>query len=270
MLNGLERSVYAPCSGKILYIEESGMFGDGAIRIGVTNTMAYYLGHVFVNENLEVGDSVSAGEEIATSGNTSCVDFGVLNKNINNGFLNQKHPPTTIYGDKPLFYYTEPLRSELYSLVKAPQPPENPDYVYDQNVTDGEFALDLAGTLRGNWFEESGFRADGWYDWDKTLAFGYDVLYPDQIVIGSGKYQYQFALKNEDNPIRPEVVSTSSGVVTYYLYNGHNTSIGMPTGSRTGLMIVEMLSDTRIKIEIFDDETSETREFSANALIYVR
>lgn len=132
--NGLERPVYAPCGGKILYIEESGMYGDGAVRIGVSNTMAYYLGHIFVEEDLQVGDTVEAGEQIGISGNTSCVDFGVVNKNIENGFLNEKTPITTLYGDKPLSYYTEPLRTQLYSLVKPPQLSQEPDYVYGEGV----------------------------------------------------------------------------------------------------------------------------------------
>lgn len=198
------------------------------------------------------------------------MDFGVVNKDINNGFLNTKHPPTTIYGDKPLAYYIEPLLSELYELVTAPQPSEDPDYVYDQDVTDGEFAIDQLGTLRGNWFLKGGFRTDGWYDWENTLAFGYDVLYPNQIIIGSGKYNNPFVLNNNDNPVRPENVNTASGIVTYYLYNAFNTSKGLPTGSRTGLMIVQMLSNTEIKLEIFNDTTSISREFTNSALYYER
>lgn len=270
VLSGSARPVYAPTGGKVLYIEESGMYGDGAIRIGVTSTMAYYLGHVFVSEGLQVGDTVVAGTQIATSGNTVCVDFGVLNKNINNGFLSQKHPASTIYGDKPLSYYTEPLRTELYALVKPPQPSEDPSYVYNEEVTDGEFALDETGTLCGNWFIEGCFNEGGWYEWEDTLAFGYDVYYPDQIRIGSGKCSNAFAIKNEDNLIRPENVSMASGVVAYYLYNANNTSKGLPTVARIGLMMVQMLSDSRIKLEIFDDTTSISREFTSASLYYVR
>lgn len=272
VLNGFACSVFAPAGGKVLFIEEPGMYGDSAIRVSVTNSMTYYLGHIFVNENLEVGDTITAGDEIAISGNTSCVDFGLLNKDINNGFLSSNLPLTTIYGDKPLSYYTEPLRTQLYDSVTAPtpNPAEYPDYVYDENVTDGEFAIDELGALVGNWFMEGGIRLDGWYDWDKTLAFGYDVYYPEQIRIGCGLYQYAFALKNEDNPTRPEDVSTSSGIVTYYLYNASNTTIGLPTAGRIGIMVVQMLSDVRIKLQVFEDTTSTSREFTSEALFYIR
>lgn len=270
-IQGVE--VYAPAGGKVLYIDEPSAYGDRAIRVGVTSTMAYYLGHIFINESIKVGDSIEAGAQIGTSGNTACVDFGVVNKNINNAFINQKYPATTLYGDKPLSYYTEPLRSELYSLVRPVQAIGNPDFVYDEGVTDGEFMLDLIGTLSGNWFEEGCFSEGGWYEWEDTLAFGYDIYYPEQIRIAIGKdITYQnLAINNNDSPVRPENVTIESGVVAYYLYNANNSgAYGLPTGERIGLMMVQMLSDTRIKLEIFFDTTSETREFTSAALYYIR
>ncbi|MGD9901223.1 MAG: M23 family metallopeptidase [Spirochaetales bacterium] len=270
VLNGLSKPVYAPTAGKVLYIDEPGMYGDRAIRIGVTSTMSYYLGHIFIEDGLEVGDTVLTGEQIGTSGNTSCVDFGVLNKDIENNFISDKYPVTTIYGDKPLYYYNEPLRTELYALVKPPQPYDEPEYVYDGGVTDGEFVLDELGTLSGNWFKENCLNSDGWYEWEDTLAFGYDNFYTDQIRIAIGTYSNAFALNNEDDPMTPISVTTTSGAVAYYLYNANNTSKGLPTSERTGLMMVEMLSDTRIKLEIFEDTTSLTREFTSSALYYVR
>lgn len=272
VLSGIEKIVYAPAGGKVLFIEDSNMYNDKAIRIAVSNTMTYYLGHIFVNEEIQEGDIIEAGTPVGISGNTSCVDFGLLNKNIDNGFLSKNMPVTTKYGDKPLSYYCEPLRTQLYELVQAPNPnpADYPDFVYDGEVTDGEFAIDKLGTLSGNWLLENGVRADGWYDWEATLSFGYDVYYPDQIRIGSGKYYHVFAIKNDDNPIRPEEVSTSSGPVAYYIYNGSNTLFGAPTGNREGLMMVQMLSDTRIKLEIFDDIISGSRAFTNSALYYVR
>lgn len=265
--------VFAPAGGKILFIEEPGSYGDRAIRVAVTSSMTYYLGHIFTDESVKVGDTIEAGYQIGTSGNTSCVDLGVINKNINNAFISQKYPATTLYGDKPLSYYTEPLRSELYSLVRPAQAIGNPSFVYDEGVTDGEFMIDQLGTLSGNWFEEGSYNETGWYEWEDTLSFGYDIYFPDQIRIASGKdIPYQnLALKNSDNPIRPENATKESGTITYYLYNANNTGIdGSPAGERIGLMTVQMLSDTRIMLEIFFDTTSETREFTSAALYYIR
>lgn len=264
--------VYAPSQGKILFIEDAGMYGDGAIIVAVTNTLTYYLGHIFVDEEFKVGDTVLAGTQIGLSGNTSCVDFGLLNKDIDNGFISDKMPLTTKYGDKPLLRYTEPLRSQLYALVKPPTPNtvEYPDFTYDGDVTDGEFAVDVAGTLSGNWIQEGKINSGGWYEWEDTLSFGYDMYYPDKIVIGSGKYYNAFILKNEDNPIRPENANTTLGKISYYLYSASNTVAGIPTGPRTGIMIVQMLSDNRIKLEIFEDTVSTSRDFTNEALYYSR
>ncbi len=270
--NGIRLPVYAPAGGKILKIFEPSEYGDRGLRVGVTNTMAYYLSHIIINEDLQVGDIIEAGTQIGMSGNTQCVDFGVINKNINNAFISEKYPIVTLYGDKPLWYYNEPLRTQLYALVKPPQPAEDPDYVYSGGVTDGEFVLDQPGTLCGNWFREGCF-SDGWYKWEDQLAFAYDNFYPDQIRIGIGKdIPYNnFAIKNEDNPTKPEDVTIASGAVAYYLYNTNNTGAGgLPRGERIGLMMVRMLSDTRIKLEIFNDTTSESREFTSAAWYYQR
>lgn len=270
VLNNIEVPIYAPTEGKILHIDEPSVYGDIGIRIGVTNTMSYYLGHIFINEELEVGDTLSIGDQIGISGNTACVDLGVINKNINNNFISQKYPIVSLYGDKPLLYFTEALRTQLYELVKPGQPAEDHDYIYDKGVTDGEFAYDQLGTLNGNWFEEGCFDSSSWYEWENTLSFGYDVYYIDQIRIGIGKYGNSYAIKNTDNPINPKDVSVESEAISYYLYNANSTSKGLPTGNRIGLMMIEMLSDTRIRLEIFDDLTSVTREFTSASLYYVR
>ena len=261
--------VYAPAGGKVLYVGETSTYGDSDIRIAVTNTMSYYLGHIFVDEDLQVGDTVEAGNQIGMSGNTSCVDFGAINKNINNVFINQHYPAVTLYGDKPLTYYAEPLRFQLYGLVKPALPEGEPDYVYDGGVTDGEFVFDQAGTLLGNWFVEGSYDSQ-WYEWSDLLAFAYDNYYTNQIRIAVGANGNYYALKNEDNPTKPENVSVASGVVTYYLYNANNAKKGLPTGNPMGVMIVQMLSDSRIKLEVFDNTTSGSFAFTNAALYYVR
>ena len=264
--------VYAPASGKVIYFHEPSAYGDRAVRIGVTNTMSYYLGHIFLSPEMKVGDTVAAGQQIGTTGNTSCVDFGVLNKNIDNGFINTKLPLTTIYGDKPLSYFIEPLRTQLYSLVIPPEAVGNPAFIYDEGVTDGVFAQDKVGSLSGNWFEEGAFAEGKYFEWEETLAFSYDVYYPNQIRIAIGK-DIPFpnlAVINQDNPVNPGDVTVESGIVTYYLYNANNTYAGVPTDIRIGLMLVQMLSDTRIRVEIFWDTVSETKEFTDSSWYYQR
>lgn len=272
--------VFAPTGGKIVNIEEpSGDYGDGAIRIAITNTMTYYLGHILANENLKVGDMIEAGEEIAVSGNTECVDFGLLNRNIDNGFVNIRRVPiVTIFGDKPLSYYREPLRSELYNLVQpmneSPGHDYDYDFVYDKGVTDGKFAYDVAGTLSGNWVWEEGILPGGWYDNESTLSFARHNFYPDYIIIGVGKHRTAYVLKNEDNPIKPEEVTAESGIVTYKLFLWNTAINGVlpedtPNSVYPGKMIVQVLSDTRIRVEFFGDLLTPS-EFTSASLYYIR
>lgn len=253
-----------------MYIDEPSDYGDRGIRIGVTNTICYYLGHIIIDEDIKVGDNIEAGEQIGITGNTACVDLGVINKNIDNGFLSSLLPLSTIYGDKPLTYYVESLKTQFYSLVKPAPPVDNHDYIYDIGVKDGEFALDKAGTLQGNWYQEGGFRPDGWYDWDITLSFGYDVYFPDQILIASGKYDYAFATKLEDNPKRPDEVSVEDGLVTYYIYDSRSTINAVPYGDRVGILLVQMLSDTKIRLEVLENSTIESSQFTNASLYYIR
>ena len=62
--NGIRHPVYAPTGGKILHIDEPSAWKDRGIRVGVTNTMAYYLGHIIINEALQVGDMIADGDVI--------------------------------------------------------------------------------------------------------------------------------------------------------------------------------------------------------------
>ena len=269
VLTGSSRPIYAPTRSKVLFIESAGDYGDGAIRMAVTDSVTYYLGHIFVNENLKVGDVVEAGTQIGISGNTVCVDFGVLNKNIENNFINSNYPITTLYGDKPLTYYSQELRSQLYSLVKPASPAGYSEYVYDGGVTDGNFVYDVQNTLCGNWFKENSYD-NSWYEWEDTLAFSYNEYYTNQIRIASGLYGNAFAINNGDNPIKPDNVNVSTGVVTYYLYNANNTLMGEPTGSYDWVMLVQMVSNTRIKLEIFNAVGGASYAFTSAALYYTR
>ena len=49
----------------------------------------------------------------------------------------------TLYGDGPLKYFEEPLRSQLYAKVDR-----------DGSERDGRIDYDVKGTLSGNWFAD--------------------------------------------------------------------------------------------------------------------
>ncbi len=268
MPKGSNRVIFAPAAGKILEIRLDTSGSDDVVKIGVTNTMTYYLDHIYLDPGFAVGDWVQAGDSLGLSGGAAAVDLGLMNKNVSNGFLHANYPPSTLYGDAPLKYYESPLKESLYALVKPTGEP-----AYDSafwGVKDGKFVFDQPGRLIGNWFREG---TDG-YMFADHLSFCYDFFYTDQLRIAIGKDNATqcklFAVKG---PLlessKPENVIADQRTA-FQLYNGNNVNSGEPAGTRIGLMMVEMVADDRIKIEIFNDETSNFLPFTSAACYYIR
>lgn len=269
--------VYAPANGKIIEIQYDPVRKDNAVNIAATKTITYYFGHIVLDEHYSEGDFVAAGDRLGVVTGASALDLGVMNKNISNAFINPNYPYMSKYGDAPLKYYeNETLRDQLYSLVKSPDNLEG-YALYPLKTTDGKFVFDKAGTLLGNWFRD-GTKA---YLWEEQLSFSYDCFYPDKLRIAIGRENATkcmlFAVKSDSPvPLKPEGVTKDSGPVAYQIYNGYNTQYGEPVSTsgpepiRIGLIMVQMLSDTKLKIEIFTDKTSESLPFTGNAWFYTR
>jgi hypothetical protein len=271
------KPVYAPAGGKILWIQPF-KWPDGvehSVDIGVTKTCTYYIAHLVLDENLKVGDYVQAGQRLGViSRYAAALDLGVMNRNILQPFVNPKrYGYTQLYGDSPLKYFVEPYKSQLYAKV-----------LREGEDKDGKFCYDQRGKLIGTWVEENAppdpFKVPDWGRYQ--LSFAYDVYRPTLIRISLG--DDFLALPGEplsllpaglyfvqDGAIPPENVTPSSGKVTYYLYGESGGGEFPPVrGERRGLLIVQMLSEDRIKVEAFGDTTSTTREFTSRARIYVR
>jgi len=67
----------------------------------------------------------------------------------------------------------------------------------------------------------------------------------------------------QDDAIRPEGVSVSSGKVVYRLMYTEGLT-------QAGLMLVQMLDENHIKIEVFPNAQGSDAEFDANAKTYAR
>lgn len=272
--------VFAPAGGKILQIKEFGDSGkDHGIFIGVTNTMTYYIYHVWLDDGYQEGGTVKTGDKLGVRSEFSrAVDLGVLNKEVYNNFINRYYPLDTYYADKPLQYYIEPLQGELYGKVRA-ESESGPDQ-------DGKFVFDLPGTLSGNWWLKDTvlYWADENYG-PKQLAFVYDNIYQDEISISVGKeisglpeWNITQVFYVQPGAIPPENVKKGD-LVYYHLYKfrylyppDDHTIPGEPgdPNYRVGLMMVEMLSEDRIKVEVFPDTESNRREFTDAAWEYKR
>jgi hypothetical protein len=251
--------VRAPGSGKVSWmISSSGPNTDSKVMVDMTGDFSYYVDHVVLDPGIQVGTAVSAGQRIGQTGPYSgAVDLGVVYRAVTlAGFVNPaRYQGQTLHTDSPYRYFAEPLKSQLYALVRR-----------NAADKDGKIDYDVRGRLIGNWFHESVAVADsmGPTAWSKQLAICPDSNHPTQMRVTIGGYCGLLGKwKPSPGDPDPNQVSLASGKVAYrLLYLGDD--------SRAGLMLVQLLDDTRIKLQVFPGSTANDGDFTSAALIYSR
>jgi hypothetical protein len=267
----------APASGKVLdtfTFDEGDGLQDNRITIGVTNTASYYFVHVVLDDGIKIGDKISAGQRLGVLGeaNVTGFDMGVMVKTIYQPFID-----THLYGlaslhcDSPIKHFPKEMQRGLYAKVRRLG-----------TEKDGKICYDKKGTLAGNWIAKNApgdpMKADHFDSY--FVAFVYGNYDPSKMVISigddsfftsvTGKQSFDkehvFYVQNDAKKF--EEVTLADGKITYKLFN--TGEFDPNPGIREGLLIVQMLTDSKIKIEFFDDTVSATRNFTPNAKIYVR
>lgn len=249
-------TVYAPTSGTIASVVRRNNNTDGQLILHANRQFYFYVSHVVVDASLTVGSTVTAGQVLGTgSRHTVGVDLGVINfDRVPNFFLAPlRNTFESRYGDSPLRYFAEPLRSTLEALVTTSAADKN-----------GAFALDQAGRLVGNWYVP-GLPEDQTSEGmvAQHLAFAYDELDPTAIMIGIGGTlgvaggQYRVGGNAPD----PATVSTASGIVAYPL-------VTVPASmTAPGVMLVQLIDDFTLRAEI---AATGATGFSSAAVTYER
>lgn len=256
-----DRPVYAIADGLVQQVNVSTPPGDVKIWIGVTSTFRYYYGHLFLDAGIAEGTKVLAGQRIGHTGTSGALDLGVVNDQHDVGYLAPDRYGETGHTQSPISFYTEPLRSQLYALVKR-----------EGSEKDGHINYDVAGTLSGNWFRDNlpldsrSFGPDGW---GHQASFAFDVYSPGVAKISIGG---ELAVEGQfDIPV-PEVAWTSvtpaTGMVVYRL-----TTIDPSYPERglndRGWLIVQMLSGSRVRMEAYVPGAKPSA-FTASAREYIR
>jgi hypothetical protein len=249
-------TVYAPTSGTIASVVRRNNNTDGQLIIHANRQFYFYVSHVVVDASLVVGSTVTAGQVLGTgSRHTVGVDLGVINfDRVPNFFLAPlRNTFESRYGDSPLRYFAEPLRSSLDALVLTSATDKN-----------GAFALDQAGRLVGNWYAP-GLPEDQTSEGLVTnhLAFAYDELDPTLIMIGIGGRlgvtggQYRVSGNTPD----PANVTSASGIVAY-------TLVSVPASmTAPGVLLVQLIDDFTLRTEV---TTTGATSFSSAAITYER
>jgi len=254
------RSVRAPTTGAVLQIL-GGSLGEAKIVFIVTPTFQYYLDHVVPRTGLAVGQIVNAGDVVGTSNET--LDLGAFDYSTTlSGFVvPSRYPDQTLHCVSPWKYFVEPLRSSLYALIyRAPTAPDK----------DGRIDFDIAGRLAGAWYDPTvpstgGDASWGPTSWPKSLTFAYDYYDPAQVRITiGGTIATPGAWGIDPSDIRPSDVSVATGKVVYRLMSPFDTYV------QFGVMAVQMVSDTSIKVEVFPGSTDTTVDFDTKAYTWVR
>jgi hypothetical protein len=253
---GLLPVVYAPTSGTIATIVRRNGDTDGQIIFHANRQFYFYISHVVADASLVVGSTVTAGQRLGTgSRHTVGVDLGVINfDRVPNFFLAPlRNTFESRYGDSPLRYYAEPLRTSLHALVLTSATDKN-----------GAFALDQAGRLVGNWYIP-GMAEDQTSEGRVTqhLAFAYDELDPTRIMIGIGGTlavaagQYKVGGNTPD----PAAVTTATGLVAYTLATAQASMLA------PGTLLVQLVDDFTLRAEV---TTTGATAFTSAAVTYER
>ena len=287
------RDILAPADGIVTSIGiVGGMQND--YRLEIYHTCTFYTIYIHVRElspkilqmtggvtgHVSPIIAVTAGEVI---GRSNGFDFSVHDENvILKGFIIPEHysEPWKIHTVDMFDSFVEPIKSQLLAKnVRQAQP------------RSGKIDYDIDGRLVGNWFQENtgGYRGGGVSAnyWSTHLAFAYDHLDPSLIIVSIGDFNgeaKQFAVKG--NAPDPATVSTASGLVKYELVAGGylteegkdwdrvsfaKISKGFGYDQVAGVALVQMISDRKIKLEVFPGKTaSQVSGFTENAKIYER
>src|SRR3989344_4154500 len=204
------------------------------------------------------------------------VDFSVHDTSTRlTGFVNPSAysgEPWKIYSADFIEYFAEPLKTEIQEKNLRKVPPFG-----------GKIDYDIDGKLVGNWFREGtdyqGKGSDCTY-YECHLSVSYDYINPDliKISIPNSGIEHELckgclgAFSVKGNTPDPADISVKNGIVKYELLTlelEEYKSI-YPNGV-IGVFMVQMLTDRRIKAEVFPLKTKEeVTGFTSKAKIYDR
>ncbi|MEO7996032.1 MAG: hypothetical protein ABI852_01240 [Gemmatimonadaceae bacterium] len=258
------RAVRAAGSGVVTFVlvTEVGRT-DTKVDVQMTKTFHYYYDHVVLRPGIGVGTHVSAGDTIAyTTGRCPSMDLGVTDSDVSpSGFVNpSRYEGSTGHAASPYKYFAEPLRSWLYAHVRV--------YEGVPANKDGRIDYGVRGKLVGDWFHSSiasstSSTTMGPDGWPKTISFAYDWFDNKPRISVGGTITDAGVLRISATDPDPASVSTANGLVAYQT----TSTLGRIV---SGWMLVQMISDERIRVEYFAAATSRPGAFTVAAQEYVR
>lgn len=255
------RNVYMPATGTLFLKLVSGGGTDWKVMFRATETFYFYLDHVLLTVPMLVDSVYKAGTLIGTTSPGAALDLGAFDETVtHDGFLTPaRYSEQTLHVVSPYKYFTPALQAGLYAQIyRAPTASDK----------DGKIDFGIAGRLSGDWFLQSlpiDLNSGGPTGWPRTVAFVYDYYDPSKVRISIGGTIGNAGVWAIDSAVpRPETVSTATGVVIYSLINPFDG------GPPVGRVLVQMVTDSQIKIELFMGANASQTQFDASAFTFVR
>ncbi|MFI5311930.1 MAG: hypothetical protein ACHQQ3_11890 [Gemmatimonadales bacterium] len=253
------RNVFMPATGAVTFmLQPSGT--DWKVEFRATDNFFFYLDHVLLTRTIKVGDILQAGTMIGTTDPGGTLDLGAFDMTVSHpGFVNAaRYGMETLHVVSPWRYFASSMQPQLYAQVYR---------AATATDKDGKVDFGVAGKLAGDWFLQ-GMPVDssmGPYGWPRTVAFVYDYYDPARARISIGGTIAPAGVWATD-PTAPrfEDVSVASGVVSYRLLNPFDVR------PPYGLMVVQMVSDTQIRVEVFVGSAASSGQLDASAFTFVR
>jgi len=249
------RVVLAPADGTVQTVI-TGNNVEVKLLILAASPCTYYLDHVVPDAAIVQGVAIKAGQRVGMtnpSGASFGIDLGVFSDAVTVPFANpSRYSSESLHGDSPIKYFSEPLRTQLYALVRR-----------SSGDRDGTFNYDVAGRLIGNWFAESVpvSASQSPENWALHLAFAYDNFDPAVMRVSSGgALGFVGTPTFAAGPPNPADVSVASGKVVYRLVN---------SGAPFGVLIVQMTAPDRVRVEYQPGDRPDA-DFTDAARTYVR
>lgn len=253
--------VVAPAAGTINNTYP-GTSGQSKIWVRVNSRYSYYFDHVILAGGFGVGSRIEAGATIGVSDGIA-FDFAVTDQLTKQGFIvPARYGMDSIYAQSPFPFFVEPIRSALYAKV--------------QRVgadLDGKINFDVAGTLSGNWFEDSlpvvGSTTNDVTVGQRQIAFARDVRFPDRQRVSVGGLGLTGLWGVPPGATDFVAVTPASGMVVYrLLYTGEPG--GPPGTDQAGLLLAQLVDGGHLRLEVINDRVATTASFTGQARNYIR
>jgi len=254
-------TVVAPAAG-VIENTYPGTNGEVKVWVRVNRQFTYYFDHIVLAGGLSPGARVEAGAVLGVSG-AIAFDFAVRDMGSPVGFIvPARYGMDTLYGQSPLKFFVEPLRSQFYAKVQRAS-----------GDLDGRVNYDVDGTLSGNWFAEdlpvTSSSSNDINVGTRQIAFARDVRFPERQRVSVGGFGITGLYGVQPEAPDFAVVTPASGLVTFRLLETGEP--GGPPGTRqVGLLLAQLLDSRRLRIEVVAGARATAASFSDAATVYVR